>query len=380
MATIKSSPSELAIHGGGPPAFASKIPVFTANVGDGRRFAELAEQMFVAGEPPGHLVSQFEAALAAWLGVRNIVGFSSLPAAFRCLQSSAGRNGEVMVPAFGSGAFCLEDKPTWVECEPTTYGMSPSQLADRLREDSAAVLAIHPLGRPCMVEELGDLCDEWNVPLFIYGHQAFGCKYGGEKLGCFGEAEVFDLGRDQLVHASDASIVATDNDLLAHRLRSIRTEKVDRIDQGMGDAAAAMGIANLESAERFVDSNRVRYETYREKLLDVPGVKLVRHGPESTYQSIAIEIDAGLAGLTRDALHNVLSAENVGTAKPLLDVQHPTPNTQHLNSVASRLASSLLQLPNGPAATTEAIEAVCKLVELAIVRSLESPDPIRLAA
>ncbi|MFI5384653.1 MAG: DegT/DnrJ/EryC1/StrS family aminotransferase [Fimbriimonadales bacterium] len=382
MAIVKSSPSELAIHGGGPPAFASKLPVFTANVGNGQRFAGLAERMFVAEEAPGRLAEEFEGVLCEWLGVRNVVGFSSLPAAMRCVERSVKIKGKVFAPAFGSGAFSLEERPVDVDCETATYGMSPAKLAVELRDDASAVFAVHPLGRPCMIEELQDLCDEWSVPLFLYGHQALGCSFQGARLGTFGRAEIFDLGRDQLVHAMDATVVATDDDLLAHRLRRVRSERVERIDQSIGDAAAAMGIANLEAAPDFVKSNRARSERYRELLLTVPGIKFVRHEAGSTYQSIAIEVDPSLAGLSRDALHDVLVAENVGTDKPLHDNRPltPTPQRSAPATVASRLASSLLQLPNGPAATEEAIEAVCKLVELAIIRSLESPDPIRLAA
>lgn len=374
MAIIKSSPSELAIHGGGPPAFASKVPVFSANVGDGHRFGELAERMFLASEPPGGLAEEFEVALGKWVDVRNVVGFSSLPAAMRCLQRAAGLSGRILMPALGAESYSEFEQATLIESEPTRYGICAGKLSDHMNDDVAAVLAIHPLGRPCLVQELEDQCDEWGVPLFMYGHQALGATYSGERLGSFGHAEIFELGRDQLIHAMDAAVISTDDDLLAYRLRSLRSQHVDRIDQGVGDAASAMGIANLESAATFIDANRVRFEIYRESLRDVPGVKLMSHERGTTYQSIAIEVDPGLAGLTRDALYNVLAAENVETAKPFEPVSYTIAPT------ASRLASSLLQLPSGPNATEEAIKAVSKLVELAIVRSLESPDPIHLAA
>ena len=135
-----------------------------------------------------------------------------------------------------------------------------------------------------------------------------------------------------------------------------------------------MAIANLESADTFIAGNRIRYELYRNLLADVPGIKLVKHATDSTFQSIAIEVDAGLSVLTRNALHDVLLAENVGTAKPFEAIAGTS------TPVATRLAASLLQLPNGPALNEEVVEAVSKLIELAIIRSLESPDPIRLAA
>lgn len=373
MAIIKTSPSELAIHGGGPPAFASRVPTFSANAGDGHRFAELAERMFHAGETPGRLAEEFEDKLSHWLNVRNVIGFSSVAAAVRCLERSIRVNGKILVPAFGSSAFWLEQNPIQVECEPATYGMSPLGLAEQIRNDDGAVFAVNPLARTCMIDEIYDLCEDHGAPLFLYGHQSLGCSYKGERLGGFGRAEIYELGRDQLVHAMDAAVIVTDDDLLAHRLRTTRSAKVEGTDQAMGDASAAMGIANLESAESFVDSNRRVYMRYRELLLDIPGVSLIRHDESSTFQSITVEIDPGLAGVHRDGVQSVLTSENVGTERPFEGGSALTP-------IAHRLQNSLLQLPAGPVATDAVIEAVCKLVELAIVRSLESPDPIRLAA
>jgi dTDP-4-amino-4,6-dideoxygalactose transaminase len=374
MPIVKSSPSELAIHGGGPPAFASKIPVFNPNVGHGQRFAGLAERMFMAHETPGELVEEFEGAMAAWLDVRNVVGFSSLHSAAQCLMQCHGSSGKVFAPAFGSAWIGAEHDLHLIECEATTFGMSPRDLSSQLNEDARAVFACHVLGRPCLIEAIDDLCDEWGVPLLLYGHQALGSSYDGAKLGSFGRTEVFDLGRDQLVHAMDAAVVTTDDDLIAHRLQNLRAQRIEGINPTMSDAAAAMGIANLEAAETFIELNEKRYRTYLGCLANVPGIKLVRHEKGSNYQAIAIEIDPGLAGLTRNSLYDVLVAENVGVAKPLEgQVAMTTP-------IAAKLSSSLLQLPSGPSATDEAIEAIAKLVELAIVRSLESPDPIRLAA
>ncbi|HVT14072.1 MAG TPA: DegT/DnrJ/EryC1/StrS family aminotransferase [Fimbriimonadaceae bacterium] len=373
MPILKSSPSQLAIHGGGPAAFESKLPAFTANAGDGRRFAELAERMFLATEAPGSLAAEFERKLAAWFQVGNVVGFSSNRAAVQAVHKALGDGGKVFAPAFGSASFPIESA-TDIECEPFTFGMSPAGLAEQLREDATAVFALNPLGRTCMIEDLQDICDEWGVPLFFSSPQSFGCSYKGDRLGRFGHAEIFELGRDQLVHAMDAAIIVTDDDLLAHRLRVSRAEKEDRVDPAMSDAAAAMGIANLESIPGFIEANQARYETYAEHLRDLPGITLVRHSPESTYQCVAIEVNRSDAGLTKDSLYDILAAENVGSVKAVDSRAFAGP------PVSARLANSLLRLPSGPHMTEESIIAVCKLVELAIVRSLESPDPLQMAA
>ncbi|HWA83915.1 MAG TPA: DegT/DnrJ/EryC1/StrS family aminotransferase [Fimbriimonadaceae bacterium] len=374
MPIFKTSPSQLAIHGGGPAAFESKLPAITANAGDGRRFAELAERMFLATETPGSLAAEFERKLASWFQVGNVVGFSSNRAAVHAIHRASGHGAKVFVPAFGAESFLIDQTTIGVECEPFMFGMSPAGLAEQLREDAAAVFALNPLGRTCMIEDIQDICDEWGVPLFFSSPQSLGCSYKGDRLGRFGHAEIFELGRDQLVHAMDAAVIVTDDDLLAHRLRVSRTEKEDHADPAMSDAAAAMGIANLESVSAFAEANQTRYEIYEAHLRDLPGISLVRHSPEGTYQCVAVEVNRSEAGLTKDSLYDILAAENVGSIKAVDSRAFAGP------PVSARLAGSLLRLPSGPHMTEESIVAVCKLVELAIVRSLESPDPLQMAA
>jgi dTDP-4-amino-4,6-dideoxygalactose transaminase len=372
MPTIKKSPSELAIHGGGPPAFSTKLAAFSANAGSGHRFAELAERMFNESETAGRMVEEFEDALGRWLGVGNVIGFASSITAQRALAGALKMNGRVYLPAFGHGAFPEFQNALHIEAEQATWGISPMCLAEELRPDASAVFAVNAFGRSCMVQDLYETCDEAGVPMIFLGHQALGCKYKGEYLGVFGRAEIFELGRDQLIHATDSAVITTDDDLLAHRLRSIRALKPDGVEASMSDAAAAMAIANLEAVDDFVAANKKRYELYRKHLVGISGVRLL--SPSDTYQSVVIQVDPGHAGTTRDGLHDVLLAENVGSVKPFAD------RTLASAPTAGKLSATLLQLPSGPAATSEAIEAVSRLVALAIVTSLESPDPIRLAA
>src|ERR1044072_3093639 len=120
MAILKSSPSELAIHGGGPPAFDAKIPVFSANAGDGRRFAELAERMFMATEPTGSLVEEFEAQLSKWIGVRNVVGFSSRASAMRSIARTQ-RPGPRFGPPLSIASFGSDDLINSFDCERANF-------------------------------------------------------------------------------------------------------------------------------------------------------------------------------------------------------------------------------------------------------------------
>ncbi len=352
MPIVKQSPSELAIHGGGPAAFDRKLPTFSPHVGDGELFASLAERMFLQSETPGTLVEEWEAALCAHLGRRNVIAFSSRSAAFGAVLFALNVE-KVALPAFGHSAFCI---PEHVGSQ--HFDVHPDSFAASGVGDAETLFALQAFGRPHKTRAESAV---------LYAHQSLGGDVQPARI------TVYELGRDELVHATDAAVAVTDDDLLAYVVRRARAQKDQGLDLKMSDAAAAMALANLGSLGRFVQGNRLRYELYAEYLEAVQGIKLI--SPGANYQSVVIEVSPGETGISRDGLHDVLTAENVGTAKPF---EGERPLT--IAPVAARLQSRLLQLPIGPGATEEAIEAICKLIELAIVRSLESPDPVRLAA
>lgn len=365
MPTLKNHPREFALHGGGPPAFESPLAAFAPHVGDGHRFASLAEAMFVSGATAGEWVATFESELAAWMGVRNVVGFSGIGAASRLLRRALSLDGPLILPALGAELASIDGPVIRLDSDPLTLDLDPAAV--QRASEANGVLAISPCGGASRASEIQAACDERDWPLFLLGHQGL-WRDGNE----FGRALLFELGRDQILHALHSAVIATDDDLLAHRLRSARGAKLDGADPCMSDAVAVMGIANLESIEDFAKENRRRHDTYREGLAEIPGIALLPPGPNS--HSVTIQVDPSRAGLSRDGLRTILVAENVGAERPFLD-----PGLADA-PVACGAAARLLQLPTGPTATEEAIEAVCRLVELAIVQGLEAPDPIRLAA
>lgn len=365
MPTLKNHPRELALHGGGLPAFDAPLAAFAPHVGDGRRFASLAEAMFVSGATAGEWVATFESELAAWMGVRNVVGFSGVGASARLLRRVLNLETPLIVSSLGSELAPLDGSVIGVDSESRTLGLDP--VAASRVEVASGVLAIQPCGRPNLKDDLQTLCEERDWPLLRLAHQGL-WRQGHEHE----RAQIFELGRDQILHALHAAVISTDDDLLAHRLRSIRGVKLDGADPCMSDAVAVMGIANLESIEDFADENRRRHGAYRELLAGIPGISLLSPGPN--FHSVTIQVDPTKAGVTREGLRAILVSENVGVARPFL-----APTFANV-PVACDIAGRLLQLPTGPTATEEAIEAVCRLVELAIVQGLEAPDPIRLAA
>jgi dTDP-4-amino-4,6-dideoxygalactose transaminase len=156
----------------------------------------------------------------------------------------------------------------------------------------------------------------------------------------------------------------------------------------MTEVAAAMGLTSLESMTEFVEVNRRNHRRYREELSGVPGLTLVEYDESEAgnFQYVVLEVDEFRAGLSRDALKDVLWAENVLARRyfhPGCHRMEPYrsyfPNAGLLLPQTERLTEQVLALPTGTAVEPEEIARVCEIIRLALAHGPELKERLQEA-
>ncbi|MEZ5283961.1 MAG: DegT/DnrJ/EryC1/StrS family aminotransferase [Vicinamibacterales bacterium] len=155
----------------------------------------------------------------------------------------------------------------------------------------------------------------------------------------------------------------------------------------MHEASAAMGLTSLDALDTIVAANRHNHALFARELADIPGLTLARYDPADrpNYQYVVVEVDEADTGLTRDALHDVLRAENV------LARRYFHPGVHRMEPYCTRfpdagrhlphteaLARRVLLLPTGPGVTEEDIVRMGALIRVAVEHA--STVTARLAA
>jgi len=149
----------------------------------------------------------------------------------------------------------------------------------------------------------------------------------------------------------------------------------------MSEVAAAMGLTSLECADEIAAINRPNHAAYRRGLAGVSGVEVMTcpDGERHNYQFAVLEIEAGVAGLSRDELRDVLRAEGVLARRYFYPGCHRAepyrcrPRASwlpHTDAVAARVPS----LPTGPVVDPESITEICQIIRL----SLGAADLVRV--
>ena len=236
----------------------------------------------------GPVVGEFEAAVAAAVGVRHCVATCNGTVALQLLVRALGLTGEVVVPAFTfvatAHALAWEGvTPRFCDIDEHTHNLDPAQVRALMGPDTSGILGVHLWGRPCAVDELSAIAREHRVPLAYDAAQAFGCSHCGRMLGSFGAAEVFSFHATKVVHCFEGGAIVTDDNALAEELqlrRNFGFEDYDKvgalgINAKMTEIAAAMGLESL--ARDKVSATAACLETYRSGLEDLPGIELMAY-------------------------------------------------------------------------------------------------------
>ncbi len=141
----------------------------------------------------------------------------------------------------------------------------------------------------------------------------------------------------------------------------------------MNEVSAAMGLTSLESMDEFIEVNRSNYNSYKEGLKSVPGIKLMDYddGEKFNFQYIVVEVDEELMGLSRDALINILHEENIMARRYFYPGCHRMepyrslfPNAGMLLPETEKVGKRVVTLPTGTATDSKHIEGICSVIAL----------------
>ncbi|MBB5630183.1 DegT/DnrJ/EryC1/StrS family aminotransferase [Sphaerisporangium krabiense] len=322
----------------------------------------------------GPRVEEFEDALRARVGTPHLAtvnnGTSGLHLALRLATSPPGSNppgdgdrGEVLTTALTFEAtnwaiLANGFRVRWVDVDPGTLNMDLDDLAKKISPATRAIMVVHWAGHPVDVERLARVLDDaeaahgFRPPVIEDCAQAWGTTLRGTPLGNHGNYCVFSFhATKHLACGAGGMLVTPDEESLrrALRLRFFGIDRrADRVNGDydvpewgynfyLGEIAAAIGLANLETVADRVALHRRNAAHFDEHLAGVPGLEPTARpeGEESSFWLYPVKVerradfirklaDAGIqasAVVRRNDTHTCLPPD-AAEALPNLDAVH----------------------------------------------------------
>src|SRR5829696_1262899 len=178
----------------------------------------------------GPEVAAFAQETAAFCGAAHGVGCGSgsdaLLLALHALD--IGPDDEVIVPPFTffatASAVCrVGAKPVFVDIDPVTFNLDPSQIEAKITPQTRAIIPVHLFGQCCDMDAIWDIAEEHQLYVVEDAAQSFGSEYKGRRCGQLGIAACLSFYPTKNLGAlGDAGLVTTNDATVEKKLRALR--------------------------------------------------------------------------------------------------------------------------------------------------------------
>lgn len=184
----------------------------------GFHIREWFRALFSPGEYMPAAAQEFEAAFAAYLGVKYACATSSGRDAIALALSGMGLQAgdEILFPAYSLGELVpfLQSagyKIVPIDVDPDTFNIDLSAVKAGVSVNTKAIVLAHILGAPCDIEEIMKFATERSILVLEDCAHALGAKVNGRKVGSFGDAAIFSLEVNKGVPTYGGGMLVTGN-------------------------------------------------------------------------------------------------------------------------------------------------------------------------
>jgi perosamine synthetase len=283
------------------------IPLAVPNLaGNERRYLnECIDTTFVSTVGP--FVSRFEGQISEASGYSSTVATSSGTAGLHAALLAAGvTSGDLVITpglsfiATANAVAHAQAQPWFVDINEESWTLDPELLARALEEETcaskdslpvhrqtgkrvAAILPVYTLGTPPDMDAICSIAREYGIPVVADAAAGLGATYKGRKIGDTGaDLTMFSFNGNKTVTAGGGGAVSGNDKKLVDLVRHLTTTARvgtdydhDRVgfNYRMTNLQAAVGCAQMELLNCFVEKKRAISRFYHEALQCLPGTR-----------------------------------------------------------------------------------------------------------
>ncbi|GAA3463926.1 DegT/DnrJ/EryC1/StrS family aminotransferase [Saccharothrix longispora] len=280
------------IERGSVPAEQVRWPVVTEAEHEAARRV-FDSGVFTSNTTGGGEVASLEREWAEFVGAPHCAAVSNGTAAIELALAAAGvePGAEILVPAltFIASAVAAVQRmlvPVFVDVDPVTYTMSPTEAERLVTPRTRAILAVHLHGLPADMTALRALADRHGLLLVEDAAQSHGATYRGRRTGTLGDVATFSLnvvknlptcGEGGLITTADAEL---HRKVVLHRqfgedLTRRERDYVSRVLAGnakLSAVQAAFARSQLARLAEYDEARQRNVGALLARLADLPGL------------------------------------------------------------------------------------------------------------
>lgn len=344
--------------------------------------------------PAGKNIIEFEKEISNYVGTKAAVAVSSGTAAIHLALKllDIKQNDYVFCSSFtfvASANPILYEKaiPVFIDSEPETWNMSPKALQkafdyfQNINQLPKAVILVHLYGQTAKVDEILEICYEYNVPVIEDSAESLGSIYKGKKSGTHGKMGIYSFNGNKIITTSGGGMLVSDDISLINKARFLATQSREKeihyehnelgYNYRMSNISAGIGRGQLRVIEDRVNRRREIFKLYQSGLANIKGIEFLSelNGTFSNRWLTTILIDEEITKINQQEIIYNLNKLNIET-RPLWKPMHLQPlfkeykffEHEKNNDYSKFLFKCGICLPSGSNLTNSEIEKVIKSI------------------
>ena len=245
-----------------------------------------------------------------------------------------------------------------------------------------AIIPVHVWGNACWLDELFEFCNKQNIALVEDACESLGTfynagKFKGKHTGTIGKLGCLSFNGNKIITTGGGGMILTDDKELAdnaHYLtRQAKDDPVRYIHNEIGynfrltNLQAALGVAQLEQLQRFLEKKREIFFQYKTAFKNVDGLTIaeVPEYANNNHWMNVLQIDGATYGSDREGLMQRLEENGIQT-RPVWGLNHlqkPYQDSQTYRiECAGKQVEMSLCIPSSANLTNNCIENIIEII------------------
>ena len=206
-----------------------------------------------------------------------------------------------------------EAKPIFIDVDRDTMGLSPKSLRVFLEKETefkeynkqkqcfnkktgkriSACIPMHTFGHPARIDEIKEICDEYNIALIEDAAESLGSFYKGHHTGTFGKIGTLSFNGNKTITTGGGGMIITNDEEIAKLAKHLTTQakvphKWNYVHDYIGynyrltNLAAALGVAQMEQLPEIIKSKRTLADKYIELFDTIKNIDFVQEPKDSS--------------------------------------------------------------------------------------------------
>lgn len=284
----------------------------------------------------GDFLNEFENGFSARLFPHHLIALNSGTSAIHIGLMLLGvqPGDEVICQSF---TFCasanpivyLGALPIFVDSEEETWNICPEALENAIKDRLSkgkkpkAIVVVDLFGMPAKYDELYAISQLYGIPILEDAAESLGSLYKGQVCGSLGEIGIFSFNGNKIITTGTGGGLISDNPQILERARYLASQAREKVhyfehhtvgyNYRMGNVAAAIGRAQLETLDQKVEQRREVFQRYKMMLSGFEGISFLEEpdGFKSNRWLTTVLIDQQITGFDREDLRLSFEKENI---------------------------------------------------------------------